>query len=165
MLLKLLVNWFKPLLNLFTRFLKERKKSYFPINFPFFFFFFLVCFYVHWKLLSPVNKNIYIYIMMWIDLLWILLSVRRKWQPTPVFLPGEFHGQRSLVGCNPWILFNFLWPHRLEFSRQEFSSELSLPFPGDLLNPDLLQCRQILYPLSHQEVLLCALDKTVKGVN
>ena len=27
---------------------------------------------------------------------------RRKWQPTPVFLPGESHGQRSLVGCNPW---------------------------------------------------------------
>ena len=26
------------------------------------------------------------------------LSWRRKWQPTPVFLPGEFHGQRSLVG-------------------------------------------------------------------
>ena len=25
----------------------------------------------------------------------------RKWQPTPVFLPGEFHGQRSLVGYNP----------------------------------------------------------------
>ena len=24
---------------------------------------------------------------------------RRKWQPTPVFLPGEFHGQRSLVSC------------------------------------------------------------------
>ena len=27
---------------------------------------------------------------------------RRKWQPTPVFLPGESHGQRSLVGCSPW---------------------------------------------------------------
>ena len=27
---------------------------------------------------------------------------RRKWQPTPVFLPGEFHGRRSLVGCSPW---------------------------------------------------------------
>ena len=25
----------------------------------------------------------------------------RKWQPTPVFLPGEFHGQRSLAGCSP----------------------------------------------------------------
>jgi len=23
---------------------------------------------------------------------------RRKWQPTPVFLPGKFHGERSLVG-------------------------------------------------------------------
>ena len=27
---------------------------------------------------------------------------RRKWQPTPVFLPGEFHGQRSLAGYSPW---------------------------------------------------------------
>ena len=27
---------------------------------------------------------------------------RSKWPPTPVFLPGEFHGQRSLVGCSPW---------------------------------------------------------------
>ena len=26
----------------------------------------------------------------------------REWQPTPVFLPGELHGQRSLVGSNPW---------------------------------------------------------------
>ena len=26
---------------------------------------------------------------------------RKKWQFTPVFLPGEFHGQRSLVGYNP----------------------------------------------------------------
>ena len=26
---------------------------------------------------------------------------RRAWQPTPVFLPGEFHGQRSLVGYSP----------------------------------------------------------------
>ena len=27
---------------------------------------------------------------------------RRKWQPTPVFLLGEFHGQRSLAGYSPW---------------------------------------------------------------
>ena len=27
---------------------------------------------------------------------------RREWQPTPVFLPGEFHGQRTLEGYNPW---------------------------------------------------------------
>ena len=27
---------------------------------------------------------------------------RREWLPTPIFLPGEFHGQRSLVGYSPW---------------------------------------------------------------
>ena len=27
---------------------------------------------------------------------------RRKWQPTPVFLPGELHRQRSLAGYSPW---------------------------------------------------------------
>ena len=27
---------------------------------------------------------------------------RRKWQPTPVFLPGKSHGQRSLEGFTPW---------------------------------------------------------------
>ena len=27
---------------------------------------------------------------------------KRKWQPTPVFLPGESHGQRILAGYSPW---------------------------------------------------------------
>ena len=27
---------------------------------------------------------------------------RRKWQPSPVFLPEKFHGQRSLAGYSPW---------------------------------------------------------------
>ena len=26
----------------------------------------------------------------------------RKWQPTPKFLLGTFHGQRSLADCSPW---------------------------------------------------------------
>ena len=35
--------------------------------------------------------------------LWVgKIPWRRKWQPTPVFLPGESHGQRSLVGYSPW---------------------------------------------------------------
>ena len=29
-------------------------------------------------------------------------SWKRKWQPTPVFLPGKSYGQRSLVGYRPW---------------------------------------------------------------
>jgi len=27
---------------------------------------------------------------------------RRKWQTTPVSLPGKSHGPRNLVGCGPW---------------------------------------------------------------
>ena len=27
---------------------------------------------------------------------------KKEWLPTPVFLPGESHGQRSLGGCGPW---------------------------------------------------------------
>ena len=27
---------------------------------------------------------------------------RRQWHPTPVLLPGKYHGRRSLVGCSPW---------------------------------------------------------------
>ena len=34
--------------------------------------------------------------------LFTLMHWRRKWQPTPVFLPGESQGQRSLVGFHLW---------------------------------------------------------------
>ena len=30
------------------------------------------------------------------------ISWRRQWQPTPAFLPGKSHGQRSLIGYSPW---------------------------------------------------------------
>ena len=34
---------------------------------------------------------------------WVgMIPWRRKWQPTPVFLPGESHGRRSLVGYSQW---------------------------------------------------------------
>ena len=34
--------------------------------------------------------------------LFTFMHWRRKWQLTPVFLPGKSHGQRSLAGYNPW---------------------------------------------------------------
>ena len=41
----------------------------------------------------PTQKHIY----------WVRkIPWRGKWQPTPVFLPGKSHGQRSLVGYSPW---------------------------------------------------------------
>ena len=36
------------------------------------------------------------------EILPLAICRRRQWQPTPVLLPGKFHGQRSLVGCSPW---------------------------------------------------------------
>ena len=35
-------------------------------------------------------------------LLFTFMHWRRKWQPTPVFLPGESQGRGSFVGCRPW---------------------------------------------------------------
>ena len=50
--------------------------------------------------------------------LFIFMHWRRKWHPTPVFLPGESHGRRSLVGYSSrghkesdtteWLHFHFL---------------------------------------------------------
>ena len=51
-----------------------------------------ICIYVH----------IYVYVCVYIDVCIIIYIWIRKWQPTPVFLPGESHGQRSLSGYSPW---------------------------------------------------------------
>ena len=40
---------------------------------------------------------------MWVQSLGEEDPWRRKWQPTPVFLPGKPHGQRSLAGYSSWV--------------------------------------------------------------
>ena len=92
---------------------------------------------------------------------------RRKWQPTPVFLPGESHGQRNLAGWSPWVAKSQTWlkwltkdtlkasslscvqlfatpwtvayqaPPSMGFSRQECWSGLPFPSPGDLPHPGI----------------------------
>ena len=64
---------------------------------------------------------------------------RRKWQPTPVSLPGKSYGQRSLVGCSPWgrkesdtterLPFTFHF-HALEREMATHSSVLAWRIPG-----------------------------------
>ena len=46
---------------------------------------------------------------------------RRKWQPTLVFLPGKFQGQRSLVGCSPWGRKELNTPERLNMQHTQRS--------------------------------------------
>ena len=43
----------------------------------------------------------YIYTHTHLELIYIVVW-RRKWQPTPVFLPGESQGWQGLVGCRLW---------------------------------------------------------------
>ena len=41
--------------------------------------------------------------------------MRRRWHPTPMFLPGKPHRQRSLVGCSPWGCQELDTTERLHF--------------------------------------------------
>ena len=45
---------------------------------------------------------LYLSLFPWPNWHMVVSDGRRQWQPTPVLLPGEFHGQRSLVGYIPW---------------------------------------------------------------
>ena len=48
-------------------------------------------------------------------LLFVVKSGRRQWHPTPVLLPGNSHGWRSLVGCSPWGLKELDTTEQLHF--------------------------------------------------
>ena len=53
---------------------------------------------------------------------------RRMWQPTPVFLPGESHGQRSLAGCSPLGCRELIQPHT-----HTCIQDLGTTWPGPLI--------------------------------
>ena len=65
----------------------------------------------NWACTCTLRQGSQVFISSWINkrqkknsyllLLYDCNSWRRKWQPTPVFLPGESHGRRSLVGYSP----------------------------------------------------------------
>ena len=58
----------------------------------------------------------------------------RKWQPTPVFLPGKSHGQRSLAGCRP-----------LHHGESDMTEQLSMFKSQTLLAMNILQ----IFPLKY----------------
>ena len=54
------------------------------------------------------------HLLLWqADSLPVVPPARRAWQPTPVFLPGETHGQRSLAGYSPRVAKSQTWLKRL----------------------------------------------------
>ena len=60
--------------------------------------------------------------------LFTFMHCRRKWQPTPVFLPGESQGQRSLVGCR-------LWGHRVRHDWSNLAAAAAAAVIGHLFPP------------------------------
>ena len=86
--------------------------------------------------------------------LFTFIHWRRKWQPTPVFLPGESQGRGSLWAAVYGVTQSRTWlkqlssssssrtvasqaPWSMRFSRQEYWSGLPCPPPEDLPNPGI----------------------------
>ena len=72
---------------------------------------------------------------------------RRKWEPTLVFLPREFHGQRSLVGYRPWDRrVGHDWVTNTLEKKKEQKLVLTLSSPGNTDNI-LFLSQQMRFPL------------------
>ena len=57
---------------------------------------------------------------------------RRQWHTTPILLPGEPHGQRSLVGCSPWGCKESDMTEQLHFHFPALEKEMANHFlPGE----------------------------------
>ena len=63
---------------------------------------------------------------------------KRTWQPTPVFLPGESHGQQSLAGYSPWVTKNQTWLKCLSRHTCKVCWVAIDPCTGDKRNPSYL---------------------------
>ena len=64
---------------------------------------------------------------------------RRKWQSTPVLLPGKFHGQRSLVGYSPWDCKELDMTEQLNFT---YADDTTLKAESEELNSLLMKVKE-----------------------
>ena len=84
---------------------------------------------------------------------------RRKWRPTPVFLPGEFQGWGSLVGCRLWGCTEWTWlkwlssssKHILEFPWWFSSKKSACLHVLAIINSAALMYRTVLWTLWETE--------------
>ena len=83
------------------------------------------------------------------------ISYRRKWQPTPVFLPEQSHGQRGLMGHSPWGHKRV--GHNLVTKPQPYKMNglSSSPFIPPLLSSDTRQQHMFLKSKSDCIFLTC----------
>ena len=76
---------------------------------------------------------------------------RRAWQPTPVFLPKESHGQRNLVGYSPWYYKRVR--HNLATNQQQKQHKwLEVPSWVLLQILDLFETRNFSFPKTNTHI-------------
>ena len=89
---------------------------------------------------------------------------RRTWQPTPVFLPGESHGQRRLVGYSPWGCKESDMTEDLARTHALYPTNLCKTRNAALKTKSTYPLKQSHSPVQKQEELGCSLSDT-KGLN
>ena len=82
------------------------------------------------------------------------MPCRRAWQPAPVFLPGESHGQRSLEGCRSWgagiLRVVHDWVHTHAFRGEDLKSYIFLTQGWNINNKTLLPIYESWLALSNR---------------
>ena len=88
--------------------------------------------------------------------LFTFMRWRRKWQPTPVFLPGESQGEGSLVGCRLWGRTESDTTEATQQQQQQQqyfscfpSSHKPLWYYRSILNELLLKCTALSLQIAH----------------
>ena len=76
---------------------------------------------------------------------------RRKWEPTPVLLPGKFHGWRSLVGYSPWGHKESDTTKQFHLEPQNIRPPCPSPTPG--VHPNLCPLSQWCHPTISSSVI------------
>ena len=86
---------------------------------------------------------------------------RRKWQSSPVLLPGKSHGQRSLVGCSPWGRKESDTTERLHFHFYTFLWGLGRDLGNGV---SVCSSQDVLYARGYVNSKVMVLPKPVYGV-
>ena len=82
------------------------------------------------SLMAQMVKNLPAMWETWVRSLGQENLLEKGWQPTPVFLPEEFHEQRSLAGYSPWGCKELNMTEQLRLTQTGRENETSRPEKG-----------------------------------
>ena len=103
------------------------------------YFLFVIFFFFFFALDVAMRQRIYLQYRKHRFNPWIgKISWRRKWQPTQVFLPGKFHGQRSLVGYSLWVTKSRTWLSDYQTMQWDFLVYLGVPYSSKVTRSSTL---------------------------